>query len=165
MLAGSHLIFTNAIFVNLTQHNVSAFILGVISHHLADRLPHIDLNLLKTTKYKDYAFFSLPFRLKFIIFMEFLLGIIFIYYYFIELHHLNQTIVFYLSLGSIFPDLLNIFLKNKINNVPFINKYIKFHKNFHFHISEKNNRFLILLSQLTILIISLIFFKLTLKIL
>lgn len=162
MLGGSHLIFANAIFSNLTQNNLSAFILGIISHHLADRLPHIDLNLIKTTKYNDIKFFKLPLKIKIIVLLEFLIGIFFVYYYFVILYKINPYIVFYLSLGSITPDLINIFLKSKLEKFLIIKNYFQFHKNFHFRLSEKENRLIILLIQITILIISLIFFQLSL---
>ncbi|GIW66929.1 MAG: hypothetical protein KatS3mg095_0827 [Candidatus Parcubacteria bacterium] len=162
MLAGSHLIFANAIFSNLTQNNLSAFILGIISHHLADRLPHLDLNLIKHTKYNNINFFKLPLKIQLLIYFEFLIGIFFVYYYFIEVYKINNFIIFYLSLGSILPDILNIFLKNKLEKINLFNYYFRFHKNFHFRLSDNTNKFKVLLIQIIILIISLVFFRLSL---
>lgn len=159
MLAGSHLIFANGIFSNLTQSNLSAFILGVISHHLADRLPHLDLNLIKSTKYNDYSLFDLPLKIKLIIFLEFLIGAFFVYYYFLDIHKVDRNIVFFLSFGSIFPDLFNLIFKNKLKNFSISNLYFKFHKNFHFKLTEKEHPLKILIYQIIILIISLLFFK------
>ncbi|GIW65607.1 MAG: hypothetical protein KatS3mg094_126 [Candidatus Parcubacteria bacterium] len=161
MLAGSHIIFANAIFSNLTQNNFSAFILGIISHHIADRLPHLDLNLIRHTKFNNLDFFKLPLKIQLIVYAEFLLGIFFVYYYFIDNYKINNLIVFYLSLGAIFPDLINIFLKNKLEKIPLINYYVKFHKNFHFKLKE-NSKTKILFLQIVVLLFSLFFFRLTL---
>lgn len=162
MLAGSHLIFANALFSNLTQSHLSAFILGIISHHLADRLPHLDLNLIKSTKYNDFSIFQLPLKLKIILFLEFLIGAIFVYYYFVDIHNINNLIIFYLSLGSLFPDLLRIFFKNKLGKFFPFSIYFNFHKNFHFRLSEKDSRLRVLIIQIIILVIALFFFQLTL---
>jgi hypothetical protein len=164
MLAGSHLIFANALFSNLTQNNLGGFILGVISHHLGDYLPHLDLNLIKNTKYSDYSFFNLPLRIKIFIGLEFLLGLFFTYYYFIEVHKINSQIVFFVSLGSLAPDLLKIFFKKYLEKIFLINLYFKFHKNFHFKLQNSSHYLKVLATQILILIISLIFFNLTLKV-
>ncbi|MCS7184158.1 MAG: hypothetical protein NZ866_02315 [Patescibacteria group bacterium] len=162
MLAGSHLIFANALFSNLTHHSLSAFILGIISHHLADRIPHLDLNFIKSTKYNDISFFKLPIRIQLIVYFEFLLGIIFTYYYFIYFHKMNEIIIFCLSLGAIMPDIINIFLKEKLNKISLIKNYIYFHKKFHFRMKENESRAKIFLYQVIIILFALIFFRLTL---
>jgi hypothetical protein len=165
MLAGSHIIFANSLFSNFTEYKISAFILGIISHHLADKLPHIDLNILKTSLYRDYTFQQFPFRVKLVVFVELMLGFLFSFYYFVGMNKIPFDIFIFLSLGSLFPDLITIFLKNKLSRIFIFNLYFNFHKNFHFKLRKNNLLYVlsILSLQILILIFSLIFFKFSLS--
>jgi len=162
MLAGSHIIFGNALFSNFTEFKISAFILGIISHHIADRLPHIDLNIIKNSLYRDYMFHQLPFKVKMLIFIELIIGLLFSIYYFIHLNKISLDIFIFLSLGALFPDIITIFLKNKLSKFSIFNIYFNFHKNFHFKLKAKGGLFykiFIFIIQIFILILSLLFFK------
>ena len=166
MLGGAHIIFGNSLASNLTSHPISGFILGFATHHLADMLPHIDLNVLNTkTKGEEFNFFQLPLKIQMIVLLEFLLGIIFSLYFFTYLHHKDLVLITSISLGSIFSDLLSMLFNKHISKYNFGKKYLNFHKTYHFRLKSLNRNYVIFvfLMQITLLFISLIFFKASLK--
>jgi len=166
MLGGSHIILANGLISNLTSHPVSGFILGLASHHLADILPHIDLNILNIkTKGEEFNFNQFPLKIQFIVILELLLGVFFALYFFNYLYGKNLSLIISISLGSIAPDILTMFFNKQVSKYDLGKKYINFHKKYHFKLRSFNRKYIIsiILIQLFFLFISLVFFKSSLK--
>ncbi|MGC8981554.1 MAG: hypothetical protein ACP5JU_01215 [Minisyncoccia bacterium] len=153
MLGGAHLIISNALIDKLTSNPLSGFALGVISHHICDYFPHLDLNSLNL--YKNYKFKNLPRKIKLLILGEFLFGAFFSYFFFYKLYKIDFLIFFSVSIGAIFPDIITILFENYLKPPDFIIKYIYFHKKFH---SENKNKIKGLVSEILIILLSILFF-------
>jgi hypothetical protein len=166
MLGGSHIIFANGLVSNLTSHPISGFVLGLITHHLADICPHIDLNILnKKIKGEEFNFYQLPLKIQLIVLLELLIGIVFSLYFFVYLFQKNLILISFISLGSITPDLLTMFFGKQISKYNLGKKYINLHKKYHFKLKTFNRNYIIfiLLIQIFLLFVSLVFFKSSLK--
>ncbi len=166
MLGGAHIIFSNGLASNLTSNPISGFILGALTHHLVDALPHIDLNILnKKTKGEEFNLYQLPLKIQIIVLLELILGIFFAFYFFVYLNNKNIALVTSIMLGSITPDILTMFFSKQISKYELGKKYLNFHKNFHFKLKSFNKNYIILIAliELFILFLSLAFFKASLK--
>lgn len=151
MLGGAHLIISNGLINNLTKIPISAFILGIISHHICDRVPHMDFS----SNYNNYKFKNLPLKTKFFISFEFLIGVLFLYFFFYKLYKADLLILIATSFGAIFPDIITILFGNYLKPNKFILKYMEFHRKFH---SENKNIIFNIISEILLMVFSIWFF-------
>lgn len=155
MLGGIHFFAGASTSLLLTNNYLFAPIIGIVSHHLLDRLPHLDLNVMQPpndnlstakTKVKLFVFGEL------IIFTLF--TVILINKYFNNsLIHL--TIAILGGLGGIAPDVLTILFKQRLKTFKVFKTYFDFHENFHFKLKEKKLKycFLPILIEIIVFII------------
>jgi len=161
MLPGAHIIVANAISLNLTKTPIGGFILGVITHHIFDALPHIDLNILKN--YNEVSIRQLPKNIKILLAIEGLTGVVFSLIYFIGMYNKDFLLFLFISAGAIFPDLISILFKKAFEKYGFFKKYMNFHSKFHFAFKNQEIKTIILVGavELILIVVSLIFFNLS----
>lgn len=154
MLLGVHFLTSGAIASSLTKSPFIAILIGIIVHHLADRLPHLDTNIFTTKKYfslkdfnslEDYKKIGLTI-IEFIIF-------ILLFFYLMDGKSLDiQKIAFWGGVGGLIPDLLNFFniiLSNRLASFRIFRNYRDFHEKFHY---RGKNRIIALFIQAIFLI-------------
>jgi hypothetical protein len=136
MLAGAHLIFGNALALNFTQKPIAAFLIGLLSHHLGDFLPHLDTNIFNNAsnnyrdKFKELKNWTLTLWLLFII--ELALGLSIAYFFLPKFEH-QWPIIILASLGALLPDIIQLTpLKKTFANFKIGKLYLNFHKRFHY---------------------------------
>ena len=125
-----------------------AILLAFLSHYLLDFIPHIDYSLKDTHK-KGWVLF-LPNISKII--LDICSGIIIILIF-----SKNYPIIYICTFFSMLPDsftVLNNLLPNKI-----LESHFKLHNKIHFLKDKKISNFWRILSQILIVIISIIMFK------
>ncbi len=154
MLAGLHFFVGSAVSISSTRNLINAFILGVLSHHLLDFLPHLDLNIFnrKYNLIKDWDK-----KVWFLVISEFSLFLILTFYFLGRFDFQVQKIGFWGGIGGIFPDVLTLFLKNFFPNLKIFDFYLNFHKKFHYQFKDKKI-LLPILVELLILFFSLLLF-------
>ncbi|MCL5257803.1 MAG: hypothetical protein M1505_01035 [Patescibacteria group bacterium] len=136
MLIGAHLITSDAIALVLTDKPWIAFLIGVVSHHLFDALPHLDSNIFKEINQGDGANGKIKnWPIKFWLFFaaDLIIGVFFLIYILNNFaQSFNQRlIVFWASFGAILPDLINFFFHEQLRQSSLGKIYFNFHKNFH----------------------------------
>lgn len=142
MLGGIHFFVGSALGVGLTNYPWQAFLVGVISHHLLDSLPHLDTNLFGEN---DVLFEKKDWRAWLIVSLEFVFFILITFYFLSDFNSKIQKIGFWGGLGAILPDVFSIILgRLKFKKPPIIEKYLYFHKKifhyqkiFNFHFEKK----------------------------
>jgi hypothetical protein len=136
MLGGIHFFTGSALSLSLTKNIYIAFLIGFVSHHLFDRLPHLDLNIFDEDKYELIKNWDL--KVWLLVILEFLFFLILTFYFLGNFDFSLQKIAVFGGIGAIFPDILTIFIKNFFTKLKIFNFYLNFHKNFHFELKKKN---------------------------
>jgi hypothetical protein len=155
MLGGIHFFTGSALSLSLTKNIYIAFLIGFISHHLFDRLPHLDLNIFDEDKYESIKNWDL--KIWLLVILEFLFFLIFTFYFLGSFDFSLQKIAVFGGIGAIFPDVLTIFIKSFFPKLKIFDFYFNFHKNFHFKLKKKN--YLIpALIELLLIVFSIILF-------
>ncbi len=156
MLGGIHFFAGASTSIFLTNNYLLAPIIGIVSHHLLDRLPHLDLNIMQPPN--DHLS-TANMKVKLFVFGELVILTLFtlmltIEYFNSSLVHL--TIAILGGLGGIAPDVFTILFKEKLKKFKVFKAYFDFHKNFHFKLKEKKLKycFLPILTEIIVLIAS-----------
>jgi hypothetical protein len=136
MLGGIHFFTGSALSLSLTKNIYIAFLIGFISHHLSDRLPHLDLNVFDENKYDSIKKWDL--KVWLLVILEFLFFLIFTFYFLGRFDFSLQKIAVFGGIGAIFPDILTILIENFFPKLKVFDFYFHFHKNFHFELKNKN---------------------------
>jgi hypothetical protein len=136
MLGGIHFFIGSALSVALTNNIFTAFFIGFISHHLSDRLPHLDLNIFNGRKYSSIKDWS--FQIWLLVIVEFFFFILLTFALLNKKPFVIQKIAFLGGLGAIFPDLFTLIIKTFFPKLKLFDFYFNFHKNFHFELKKKN---------------------------
>jgi len=155
MLGGVHFFAGSALSLSLTKNIYIAFLIGFISHHLFDRLPHLDLNIFPKDKYKSIKNWDL--KVWLLVVSEFLFFIIFTFYFLNKIDFSFKKIAIFGGVGAIFPDLFTLLLKNFFPKLRFFNFYLNFHKSFHFEFKNKNYLLPVLI-EMILIVFSIILF-------
>ena len=149
MLGGAHFFIGAAI--GLSFNNIyTSFLAGIFSHHLLDRLPHLDLNVFESNKYRNLKDWDL--KIWLLVAGEFLFFMIATFYFIKNFDFNLQKIAFLGAIGGIFPDVFTILIRNCFPNLNIFNFYLNFHKNFHFKLGNKNYLIPILIELILILL-------------
>jgi len=155
MLGGIHFFIGSALSLSLTKNIYFAFLIGFLSHHLADRLPHLDLNVLDEHRYKSIKNWDL--KVWLIVTIEMIFFILLVFYFLNKLDFSLQKIAIFGGLGAIFPDIFTLVIKSFFSKLKIFNFYFNFHKNFHFKLKNKNY-FLPILIELILIVLGIILF-------
>jgi hypothetical protein len=130
MLGGIHFFTGASLASTLSSNPTSSFLIGFLSHHLLDYLPHFDTNLFKE---KGENIKTWPKEAWFLVIFEFF-DFLVLYLLFFYNHKNLWLNSFFGGLGGIFPDIISIFFRsfyqteNKI-----VKNYLYLHtKKFHF---------------------------------
>ena len=143
-----HLLFAAAI-GSVIKNIPLAIILAILSHYLLDILPHVEYNIENIEK-KQWEK-SLPQFAK--VLLDFCVGILLILIF-----SNNQPIVYLCAILAIAPDGLSVL------NIMFENKFLQAHSRIHqgkihFLKHKKISNFWRILSQIVVVIISILLFK------
>lgn len=149
MLGGIHFFVGSAISVSVTKNPFFAFILGILSHHLLDFLPHFDLNIFEDHKYKSLKDWDK--KVWFLVISEFFFFFLLTFYFLGKFEFNIQRIAFLGGMGGIIPDVFTLLIKTFLAKPKMFNFYLNFHENFHYR--PKNKKIL-----LPILVELLVFF-------
>jgi len=155
MLGGIHFFTGSALSLSLTKNIYFAFLIGFISHHLFDRLPHLDINIFNGNRYKSIKDWDL--KVWLLVVSEFLFFLVLTFYFLNKLDFVLQKIAIFGGLGAIFPDLFTLFIKSFFPKLKIFDFYFNFHKNFHFKFKNKNY-FLPILIELILIILGITLF-------
>ena len=156
MLAGAHFFTGSALSLSLTENIYVSFLIGFLSHHFLDRLPHLDLNLFyKKNKYDSIK--SWDFKIWLLVICEFLFFFFLTFYFLRNFNFFLKKIAFFGGIGAILPDVFTILGKSFLPKLKIFNFYFNFHKNFHFQLKNKNY-LLPVLSELILIIFGIILF-------
>jgi len=135
MLAGSHFLIGSSLAVLFSKNYFIAFLLGFVSHHLIDKLPHLDLNIFK----KDNVLFKdKNLKAWLLVIFEFFSFLILTFYLLEKFSLEVQKIAFWGGIGGIFPDVFILVFKRFAFTRKIFSFYFNFHKNFHFKLKDKN---------------------------
>lgn len=154
MLGGAHFFVGSAISLSATRVPIFAFLLGAISHHLLDFLPHLDLNIFNNRKYNSLKDWDK--KIWLLVISEFLFFLLLTFYFLGKLEFDSQKIAFLGGLGGIFPDLFTLFMRTFFPKSRIFDFYLNFHKSFHYKLDNKKT-FPILI-ELLVLFFSLLLF-------
>jgi hypothetical protein len=155
MLGGIHFFTGSALSLSLTNDIYIAFLIGLISHHLFDRLPHLDLNIFDQNKYNSIKNWDL--KVWLLVILEFLFFLILTFYFLSRFDFSLQKIGVFGGIGAIFPDIFTILIKNFYPRIKIFDFYFNFHKNFHFELKKKNYLIPVLV-EILLIIFSIILF-------
>lgn len=142
MLAGAHLILGNAVALSLTKKPLYAFLIGFITHHIFDLLPHLDRNVfVKVSDNKNpeniKKFLSLkewPLKVWILFLAEIFIGIFLFLFFSKELIIKNPLMVLSATIGALLPDIFcAVISRDLANKYNFIRRYFNFHKIFHYY--------------------------------
>jgi hypothetical protein len=136
MLGGIHFFTGSALSLSSTKNIYIAFLIGFVSHHLADRLPHLDINIFDKNKYNSIKDWDL--KVWLLVILEFLFFLSFTFYFLGRFDFSLQKIAVLGGFGAIFPDIFTILIKNFFPKLKIFNFYFNFHKNFHFQFRKRN---------------------------
>lgn len=157
MLAGFHFYTATALALGFQANYLSSILIGIASHHLLDRLPHLDLNIFNK-KYKKRE--DLDFKFFFLVSLEFLF-FLFLTFYFIGNYDLEvQKIIVLGGLAGLLPDcldFLNLLLNGSLSKFKLFQIYSNFHHK-HSHFKYNNQKFLPLIIQISIFLLSTLIF-------
>jgi hypothetical protein len=156
MLAGAHFLIGSSIAVLYSKNYLSAFLMGLVSHHLMDRLPHLDLNIFKKD---DVLFKDKNPKAWILTISEFILFLLLTFYLLSRFDFTVQKIAVIGGIGGILPDILILIFTRIAFLKKFFSFYITFHKNFHFRLKNKNILFPFLVQTFFILLAILILSK------
>lgn len=149
MLGGIHFLTGSVLSLSLTSNSLSAFLIGVISHHFLDFLPHLDLNIFDADKTRSLKNWDK--KAWILVIGEFFLFFFIALYFLVQIVDLNKQMIFLIGgLGGILPDILSLFFRYflpKLKN----NFYNKLHQSFHFKFQGNKNYFLLIFIELCIL--------------
>ncbi len=155
MLPGFHFFVGSSLALGLTQKEALALVIGILSHHFLDRLPHLDLNLFKKNEISSIKNWSKTIWV--LVISEFFLFLFLTFSLMRNLDFDSWKIAFLGGLGGILPDLLT--LLSYVQGRPkfkILDIYLDFHKKFHYRFEGKY--FLPLLVQLLLFLLSLIIY-------
>ncbi len=160
MLLGVHFFTASSLSVSLSQSYFSGLIIGIISHHLLDRLPHIDSNILNK-KYKKIKDFDVQYI--FLVIGEMMIFLILSFLFIDKMPPSLKNLAIIGGIGGVLPDLIKFFdsflCKNKISyKIKILALYHKFHKNFHYQ-EKKINKPLAVLIEILLIALSVFLFK------
>ncbi|MER3570192.1 MAG: hypothetical protein C4348_01085 [Patescibacteria group bacterium] len=155
MLAGIHFFSASAFSISLTSSPYLAFLIGFLSHHFLDKLPHLDLNIFNSDKYGNVKNWDKKVWLLF--FSEFLIFFLLTFYFLGKFDLSKQIIGFIGGLGGLFPDIVSFSLRSFFPKIKIFDFYLDFHKKFHFRLN-KGKIFLPILFEILIIIFSIILF-------
>lgn len=116
MLAGIHLLTGNALAVTSTHHPLASFLVGILSHHILDMLPHLDTNIFGE---KGKSIRKWPLQAWILVISELLVMMIIAIVFLYNKRSL-WPLAFWGGVGGILPDILTILfsdvapLRNKI---------------------------------------------------
>ena len=158
MLGGIHFFLGSSLASSLGNNYLIAFFIGVLSHHLLDRLPHLDLNVFNNQE-KLSSFKNWNYKIWLLVVFEFLFFLLISFYFiFNQLDPPLQKIALLGGIGAIFPDVFTLFLNNFLPQwKKFFNFYLNFHKSFHYR-SEKRKIFLPLIIEFLVFLLGLLLF-------
>lgn len=160
MLPGTHFFVASALSFKIAPNLFSAFILGFLSHHFLDFLPHLDLNIFNNEKYKTIKNWDL--KIYFLIVTEFLFFLLLAFYFLGKVPLEKQKIAFVGGMSGLLPDIITFSLRSFFPKFSFLNFYLKFHKNFHFQLENKFfSYFLAILSQIAVILLAIFLFSST----
>ncbi|MEK7673673.1 MAG: hypothetical protein AAB371_00550 [Patescibacteria group bacterium] len=154
MLAGAHIIFGNAVALNLTQNPEFAFLIGLISHHIADFLPHLDRNIFEAfdktnraeegdNKYKSPKEWSGG--VWSIVIIEFVLGFGLFLLLAQKIIIKEPWVILFATVGALFSDIVCFFIpRNILLKFKFTRAFLSFHKKFHCHLKRGSVKNLLL---------------------
>ncbi len=154
MLGGIHFFVGSAISLSATKIPIFAFLVGAISHHLLDFLPHLDLNIFNNHKYNSLKDWDR--KIWFLVVSEFLFFLLLTFYFLGKFEFDIQKIAFLGGLGGILPDLFTLFIRTFFPKLKIFDFYLNFHKNFHYQF--KNKIIFPILIELLVLFFSLLLF-------
>lgn len=138
MLPGIHFFVGSALGL-LTKNYFYAFLIGFISHHVTDRLPHLDINIFRFSKNKDYKTIKdWDLNIWILVLSEFLFFLILTFYFIGNFDIKFQKLSLIGGLGAIFPDIFTFVFRLFLPQNRLFNFYFNFHKNFHFKLDNKN---------------------------
>ncbi len=158
MLPGSHFFVASALSLKFTSEPWLAFSVGFISHHFLDFLPHLDMNIFRNEKYRSIKNWDL--KVYFLLISEFLFFIILTFYFLGNFSLEKQKIALLGGLGSLFPDIITLFINSFLSGFNYLNFYLRFHKNFHFKLENKFlSYFSAILTQLFIIFLTIFIFN------
>jgi len=155
MLGGAHFFTGSALSLSLAQNVYFAFLIGFISHHLFDRLPHLDINIFNGNRYKSIKDWDL--KVWLLVTLEFLLFLLLTYYFLNKLDFSLQKIAVFGGIGAIFPDVFTLLFKSFFPKLKIFDFYFNFHKNFHFQLKKKSYLLPILI-EVILVVFSIILF-------
>jgi len=136
MLGGFHFFAGSALSLSFTRNVYIAFLIGFVSHHFLDRLPHLDTNIFKNSKYESIKNWDL--KVWLLVISEFLFFLFLTFSFLKKLSFDLQKIALLGGIGGIFPDAFSLLLKSFLPSVRIFDFYLNFHKNFHFKLENKN---------------------------
>ncbi len=154
MLGGFHFFVGSSLALGLTKNEPTALIIGILSHHLLDRSPHLDLNIFKKNELTSIKNWNKKIWLLTII--EFIFFIFLSFYFINKLDFNSWKIAFLGGIGGILPDLFTLFFKNFLPKMKFLDFYFNFHKKFHYQLKDKY--FLPLTFQFLIFLLALVIY-------
>lgn len=158
MLGGIHFFVASSLASSSTNNYFASLIIGIASHHILDKLPHLDINIFKK-KYNTIS--DLDFKFFALVIPEFVLFLLLSFYFIGNLPLEKQKIAFVGGLGSILPDILNfaniIIFKGKLNKFKLFEKYQKFHHDFHF--KYQGSKITPIFIQILIVLLAIILFE------
>jgi hypothetical protein len=155
MLGGIHFFIGSALSVALTNNIFTAFLIGFVSHHLSDRLPHLDLNIFDKNKYETIRDWDL--KIWLLVILEFLFFLILTFYFLGNLDFSLQKIAVFGGIGAIFPDVFTILVKAFLPRLKVFDFYFHFHKNFHFKFKNRSYLLPILIELIWIIFCIILF--------
>lgn len=157
MLAGIHFFSASAIALNFAPNYFFAFILGFLTHHLEDFLPHLDFNIFHNEKLRSVK--SWNFKAWFLFLGEFSFFFLLTFYYLGQYNFSKQFLAFLGGCGALVPDIISLSFNSFLPNIKVLDFYKNFHKKFHFQLKNKN-WFLPLLIEVGIIVLSIYLFEL-----
>jgi hypothetical protein len=155
MLGGIHFFTGSALSLSLTRNIYIAFLIGFLSHHFFDRLPHLDLNIFDNDKYESIKNWDL--KIWLLVILEFLFFLILTFYFLGNFDFSLQKIAVFGGIGAIFPDCFTILIKTFFPKLKIFDFYFNFHKNFHFKFKKKNYLIPVLVELLLIIFCIILF--------
>ena len=149
MILFVHLLFGAAI-GNLVQNPILAIILAFLGHYLLDLIPHVEYSIdnIENKNWKK----ALPDFVK--VFLDIVLGLLAIF-----LLSKNHPLIYVCAFFGILPDGLS--MVNKLYEINILKIHNDFHgeKNIHFLKNKKISKFWRILSQVLVVLISVILLR------
>lgn len=139
MMLAAHIVFANAVSSVGRFSLPTAFLFGLISHHLLDIIPHLDAGCVWTRKDRDAGI--MPKAAMIFIAADALFSLGFLIWCGWDLK-VNLPLLFWASFGAALPDLIVTgfpFFIPKMRNWFLVKKYEKFHYSLFNHLGISTN--------------------------